>query len=66
MIEAVETLGLKRAGRAPSVLKIIEISDDVVDWVILDDDGKDCVIERVRRIFHTNAHCVLNHTRTTH
>lgn len=51
LIEAVETLGLKRAGRAPSRLKIVEIPDDVVDWVIVDDDGKECVTERVRRMW---------------
>ena len=51
LIEAVETLGLKRAGRAPSKLKIVEIPDDVVDWVIVDDDGKECVMERVRRMW---------------
>lgn len=51
LIEAVETLGLKRAGRYPSKLKIIEIPDDVGEWEIVDDDGKECVMEKKRRMW---------------
>ena len=50
LIELIEKLGLHRAGRVPSKLKIVEIPEDV-DWEIVDDDAKECVMEKKRRMW---------------
>ena len=46
LIRLIETIGLKRAGGLISSLKIVEIPDDVSDWDVVDDDGKEKVVER--------------------
>ena len=51
LIELIENFGLRRAGRVPSKLKIVAIPDDVVDWEIVDDDGKECVVEKKPRVW---------------
>jgi hypothetical protein len=48
LISIVEQVGLKRAGRALTSFKIVEIPDDV-DWEIVDDDGAELVGEKRRR-----------------
>ncbi len=50
LIGIVEEIGLKRAGRELSMLKIVEIPDGVV-WQIMDDDGEEYVEEVVRRVW---------------
>ena len=49
LIRAAKTIGVEKAGRCPSVLKIVLIPDDVGEWEIVDDDGKECVMEKNRR-----------------
>ena len=49
LIRIIESIGVKRAGTAYSKLKIVTLPDDVGDWEIIDDDGKEHVVEKQRR-----------------
>jgi hypothetical protein len=49
LIRIIESIGLKRAGTAYSKLKIVTLPDDVGEWEIIDDDGKEHVVEKQRR-----------------
>ena len=49
LIRLIETIGLKRAAGPVSTLKIVEIPDDVSNWDVVDDDGKEKVVERAPR-----------------
>ena len=45
LIRLIERLGLRKAGGVVSRLKIVEVPDDVGEWEIVDDDGKEKVVE---------------------
>ena len=45
LIRLIERLGLRKAGGPVSRLKIVEVPDDVGEWEIVDDDGKEKVVE---------------------
>jgi hypothetical protein len=50
LIQIIEDVGVQNAGGGLTKLKIVEIPDDVHDWVILDVDGVEWVAE-THRIF---------------